>query len=86
MRRPRDLQIFWVVLIAGGFWAAIWQHDEVAKLWKTVSEAAIVMTSSIRGVAPPPANPPEAPSGRAQRSPSQAAPKGGGTEPPDRAR
>jgi hypothetical protein len=33
MSRPRDLQIFWVVVIALTFWAAVWQHEIVAKYW-----------------------------------------------------
>ncbi len=54
MARPRDLQIFWVVMFAGGFWVAIWQHEAVAKLWKTVSTAAVAMTSNMRPAQPPP--------------------------------
>jgi len=33
VRRQRDLQIFWVVVIGLGFWAAIWQHEIVSKYW-----------------------------------------------------
>ena len=52
MARPRDLQIFWVVTFAGAFWVAIWQHEAVAKLWKTVSTAAVAMTSGMRPAQP----------------------------------
>ena len=55
MAKPRDLQIFWVVLLAGGFWVSIWQHEMIAKLWKTVSTAAVAMTSGLRPVQSQPA-------------------------------
>jgi len=66
MSRPRDLQIFWVVLLAGCFWVVIWQHEQAAKLWHTVSTAAIAMTSNFRG-APPPAAPDSPETGKASR-------------------
>jgi hypothetical protein len=76
MSRPRDLQIWWVVLIAGGFWLVIWQHDQVAKLSKTVYTAAVAMTSGIRGVRPPEeATPAEAPD-KSKRPASKSAEKG----------
>lgn len=67
MSRPRDLQIFWIVLFAGGFWAAIWEHEQVAKLWKTVSSAAVAMTSNLRA-APPPAAPDDPPPAKSKHS------------------
>lgn len=74
MSRPRDLQIWWVVLIAGAFWLVIWQHDQVAKLSKTVYTAAVAMTSGIRGVRPSEAIPVAAPD-KSKRPASKSAPK-----------
>ncbi len=68
MARPRDLQIFWVVFFAGGFWVAIWQHEAVAKLWKTVSTAAVAMTSGIRPAQAQPAQGVEQPSTSAAKN------------------
>jgi hypothetical protein len=62
-------------LIAGGFWLAIWQHEMVAKVSKTVYTAAVAMTSGIRGVRPSEATPVDAPE-KSKRPSSQAAPKG----------
>ncbi|MCU1337466.1 MAG: hypothetical protein JWO19_3047 [Bryobacterales bacterium] len=79
MSRPRDLQIFWIVLIAGAFWAFIWEHDQVTKVWRTVSTAAIAMTSGLRAK-PPEAAPAEDPHpGKSRRTPT--APKDNETEP-----
>ena len=76
MSRPRDLQIFWVVLFAGFFWAVIWQHEQAAKLWHTVSTAAVAMTSNLRGNPPPQAAPADdAKPAKAQRPASKDAPK-----------
>jgi hypothetical protein len=76
MSRPRDFQIWWVVFFAGCFWVAIWQHEEVAKLSKTVYTAAVAMTSGIRGVRPTEATPAEAPD-KSKRPSNKSAPKGG---------
>jgi hypothetical protein len=59
MSRPRDFQIWWIVLFAGGFWVAIWQHEALAKLSKTAYTAVVAMTSSVRGTPPPQAGPAE---------------------------
>ena len=67
MSRPRDLQIWWIVLFAGGFWAAIWQHEQVTKLWHTVSTAAVAMTSGLRGAPPPQTAPAAAPKGKSPK-------------------
>jgi hypothetical protein len=77
MSRPRDLQIFWVVLFAGFFWAVIWQHEQAAKLWHMVSTAAVAMTSNLRASPPVQAAPPEDPkAGKAQHPASKTVPKG----------
>jgi len=84
MSRPRDFQIWWVVLFAAGFWAVIWQHDEVSKLSKTAFNAVLAVTSNLRGV--PPATPAgDSQPAKAPRAPSRA-PKDSGTDPADHAR
>jgi hypothetical protein len=76
MSRPRDMQIFWIVLFAGSFWAAIWQHDQVSKLAKTVFTAAVAITSNFRGTPSSEAAPAEdSHPAKAQRPSSQPAPK-----------
>jgi hypothetical protein len=77
MSRPRDLQIFWVVLFAGFFWAVIWQHEQAAKLWHTVSTAAVAMTSNLRASPPvqlPPVEDPKA--AKTQHPANKTVPKG----------
>jgi hypothetical protein len=39
MRLPKDLQIFWVVVVAVIFWVIVWQHDAVVKY----ADAAVAM-------------------------------------------
>jgi len=80
MGRPKDFQIWWIVLFAGGFWAAIWQHEEVAKLSKSAYNAMLAVTSNLRGTPAPQASPVENPV-KPQRPASQAAPKASRTEP-----
>jgi hypothetical protein len=72
MSRPRDLQIWWIVLFAGAFWVAIWQHEFVAKAWKMVSTAAVSMTSGMRGTQAPAETPQ---SGKIKGAPNQVVPK-----------
>jgi len=73
MGRPRDFQIWWIVLFAGAFWVAIWQHDLLARAWKTVSTAAVSMTSGMRETPPPAETPRPA---KIKGAPNQAVPKG----------
>jgi hypothetical protein len=76
MSRPRDFQIWWIVLFAAGFWAAIWQHEAVAKLSKSAFNAVLAVTSNLRGVPPPQASPPgNSNPGKSKPSASQETPK-----------
>jgi hypothetical protein len=71
------MQIWWIVLFAFGFWAAIWQHEEVAKLSKTAFNAVLAVTSNLRGAPPPQASPAgDSSSAKSKRPASQPAPKG----------
>jgi len=72
MSRPRDLQIWWIVVFAGAFWLAIWQHDLVARAWKTVSTAAVSMTSGMRGTSAPAETPRP---GKVKGAPDKVVPK-----------
>jgi hypothetical protein len=77
MGRPRDLQIWWIVIFAGGFWAAIWEHEEVTKLSKSALNAVLAVTSNLRGAPPPQASPADdSNSGKLKHPASKAAPKG----------
>jgi|GEM_PF-4608908 len=71
MAKSRDLQIVWVVLFAGAFWVSIWQHEMIAKLWRTVSTAAVAMTSGLRPVQPQPAPPDPEPSAKSAKGASK---------------
>ena len=76
MSRPRDMQIFWIVLFAGGFWLAIWQHEMVSKLSKSAFNAVVAVTSNLRPAPPPqPAPPVDPPPAKSKRPAPKGEPK-----------